>query len=96
MYPDELTTVFRSPRRRECEERLLVLTAMGVEGVVTHGVDEFLVQVAVADADQATRHLRQYEAENRPVLPAAPPPRVYRFAWVGCGQVLLLELSGDQ
>src|SRR5262249_52167903 len=73
------------------EERLLVLPAMGMEGVVTHGVGEFLVQVAAADAADATRHLLQYEAENRPAAPPAPPPRPYRFAWVGClGYVLVL------
>jgi membrane associated rhomboid family serine protease len=92
MYPDdELTTVFRSPRRRDCEERLLVLTAMGVEGVVTHGVSEFLVQVLPADAQAAAQHLRQYELENRPAAAPAPAARTYRFAWVGClGYVLVL------
>ena len=91
MHPDELSTVFRSPRRRDCEERLLVLTAMGVEGIVTHGVGEFLVQVVAADADAATRHLRQYEAENRAAAPPAPAPRAYPFAWAGClGYVLVL------
>lgn len=91
MYPDELATVFRSPRRRECEERLLVLTAVGVEGVLTHGVGEFLVQVAAADAPDATRHLLEYEAENRAAAPPVSPPRLYRFAWVGClGYVLVL------
>ena len=91
MYPDELTTVFRSPRRRECEERLLVLTAVGVEGVLMNGVGEFLVQVAAADVPDATRHLLQYETENRTAAPPAPPPRLHRFAWVGClGYVLVL------
>src|SRR5262249_35540393 len=90
-YQDELTTVFRSPRRRACEERLLVLTAMGVEGVVTEGVGEVLVQVAAADAADAARHLQPYEAENRPAAPPAPPRRPYGFAWVGClGYVLVL------
>jgi len=36
MDPQELTTVFRSPRRRDCEERLLVLTAVGGCGFVRH------------------------------------------------------------
>jgi membrane associated rhomboid family serine protease len=93
MYPDELTTVFRSPRRRECEERLLVLTAVGLEGIVVHGLGEFLVQVAAADADTAARHLRQYEAENRPGPPPPPPPRVYAFAWVGCAVYALVLLG---
>lgn len=91
MYPDEPITVFRSPRRRECEERLLVLTAVGVEGSVTQGIGEFLVQVSAADAPEATRHLLQYDAENRAAAPPAPPARLYRFAWIGClGYVLVL------
>jgi len=91
MYPEELTTVYRSPRRRECDERLLVLTAVGVEGVVARGQEEFLLQVAAADAGYALRHLLQYEAENRAAPPSPPPPRVYAHAWVGCvGYVLVL------
>jgi membrane associated rhomboid family serine protease len=91
MDADQLTTVFRSQRRRECEERLLVLTAMGVEGVVTHGAGEFLLQVAPVDAGAAVLHLLQYEAENRPAPAPPPPPRVHRFAWVGClGYVAVL------
>src|SRR5205823_956066 len=45
-----LTTVFRSRRRRECDERLLVLTAVGVEGFVAPAPDwsEFLLQVDAA------------------------------------------------
>ena len=84
MYPEDLTTVYRSPRRRDCEERLLVLTAVGVEGQVARAEGEFLLQVASADAGYAARHLAQYEAENRPPPPLPPPPRLYRHAWVGC------------
>ena len=83
MDPQELTTVFRSPRRRDCEERLLVLTAVGVAGFVAHEDGEFLLQVPPADAPYAIRHLLQYEAENRAPPPPPPPPRVYPHAWVG-------------
>ena len=83
MDPQELTTVFRSPRRRDCEERLLVLTAVGVGAFVAHADSEFLVQVPPADAPYAIRHLLQYEAENRAPPPPPPPPRVYPHAWVG-------------
>ena len=83
MDPQELTTVFRSPRRRDCEERLLVLTAVGVAGFVAHEDSEFLLQVPPADAPYAIRHLLQYEAENRAPPPPPPPPRVYPHAWVG-------------
>jgi membrane associated rhomboid family serine protease len=93
VYLEDLTTVFRSPRRRDCEERLLVLTAVGVEGVVVRAQDEFLLQVAAADAGYAARHLLQYEAENRPPPPPPPPPRVYGYAWVGCLAYVLVLLG---
>jgi rhomboid protease GluP len=89
--PDELTTVFRSRRRRECEERLLVLLAVGVEGRVAVEPGEFVLQVAAADAGYATRELLQYEAENRPAPPPPAPPPVYSRAWAGCvGYALVL------
>ena len=93
MYLEDLRTVFRSPRRRDCEERLLVLTAVGVEGVVVRAEEEFLLQVAAADAGYAARHLLQYEAENRPPPPAPPPPRVYGYAWVGCAAYVVVLLG---
>jgi rhomboid protease GluP len=91
--PQDLTIVFRSPRRRDCNERLLVLTAVGLEGEVTPARAEFLLQVAAVDADQAMRHLRQYESENRAPPPAPPPPRLYRHAWSGCLVYALVLLS---
>jgi rhomboid protease GluP len=86
----ELTTVFRSRRRRECDERLLVLTSVGVEGFVSLGEGEFLLQVGAADATQASRHLSQYEAENRAPPPPPPPPRLYPHAWIGCAAYVMV------
>ncbi|MBV8402659.1 MAG: rhomboid family intramembrane serine protease [Gammaproteobacteria bacterium] len=84
MFEDDLITVFRSANRRACNERLLVLTAVGVEAVVTAVPGEFLLQVAPDDAGRAARHLRQYEAENVPPPPLPPPPPVFGHAWIGC------------
>jgi len=84
VFEDDLITVFRSAQRRECNERLLVLTAVGVEAVVTAADGAFLLQVAPQDAGYAVRHLLQYEAENRPPPPLPAPPPVYAHAWVGC------------
>src|SRR6202011_794743 len=89
----DLTIVFRSPRRRDCEERLLVLTAVGVEGLVTSAEGEFLLEVPTVDAGYATRHLLQYEAENRVPVPAPPPPRMHPHAWVGCAAYVLVLLA---
>ncbi len=76
--------MFRSPRKRDCDERLLVLTAVGVAGIVVLGEGEFLLQVDQADAANAVQHLMQYEAENRARPPPPPPPYIYPHAWVGC------------
>jgi membrane associated rhomboid family serine protease len=89
----ELTTVFRSPRRRDCEERLLVLTAVGVEGVVVLADGEFRLQVPSAAAPEALRHLLQYESENRPPPPLPPPPPLYPYAWAGCAGYALVLLA---
>jgi membrane associated rhomboid family serine protease len=91
--PEELTTVFRSRRRRECDERLLVLTAVGVEGFITPGMGEFLLQVAAADAGYAMQHLLQYDAENRAPPQLPPPPPLYPHAWVGCVAYALVLLG---
>jgi len=80
----QLTTVYRSARRRDCNERLLVLTAVGVDAVVVPAIGEYLLQVPAADTRFALRHLLQYDAENRPAPPLPPPPQPYRYAWIGC------------
>lgn len=79
-----LLEVFRSLRRRPCEERALVLTAVGIESEVTFTRAGFVLWVNEADAPRAVAHLRQYEIENRPAPPDPPPPRVYPNAWIGC------------
>jgi rhomboid protease GluP len=90
---EELTTVFRSPRRRECNERLLVLAAVGVEALLVAAGGEFLLQVAAADAGYAAQHLLQYEAENRAPARAPPPPPLYPHAWIGCAAYALVLLG---
>jgi membrane associated rhomboid family serine protease len=93
MQTEELTTIFRSPRKRACDERLLVLTAVGVSGVVVLGAGEFLLQVPLEEAAYAVQHLLQYEAENRAPPPPPAPPAPYPYAWVGC-VVYVLVLFG--
>lgn len=83
MAADLPVTVFRARRRRVCEERQLVLLAVGVVAELVPGEGEFLVQVEPQEAAYAARHLAQYEAENRPPPPPPPPPRLHAHAWVG-------------
>lgn len=92
MDDPQYSTVFRSPRRRTCDERLLVLLAVGIDGQVIMGDGEFELQVAPAEAAAARLHLLQYEAENR--RPAPPPPlRLYPHAWLGCLAYALVLLG---
>ena len=84
MSGDVPVTVFRSRRRRACEERQLVLLAVGVVAELVPDEGEFLLQVDAQDAAYAARHLAQYESENRAPPPPPPPPRLYPHAWVGC------------
>ncbi len=79
-----LVEVFRSLRRRPCDERALVLTAVGIESAVTFTGARFILWVNELDAPRALAHLRLYETENRPGPPPPPPPRLYSNAWVGC------------
>ncbi len=84
MSADPPVTVFRARRRRACEERQLVLLAVGVVAELVPAEGEFLVQVDAQDAVYAARHLAQYESENRPPPPPPPPPRLHTHAWIGC------------
>ena len=76
-------TVFRSPRRRDCEERLLVLTAVGISARLAFD-GQCIIEVDSEEEQAARAQLRQYEAENLPPPPPPPPPRLYPHAWVGC------------
>lgn len=78
-----LVTVFRSARRKDCEERLLVLTAVGISARLAFD-GQCLIEVNVADAPSAQTHLSHYEAENRSIPPPPPTPLPYPYAWVGC------------
>ena len=93
MEQPALATVFRAPRRRACEERLLVLMALGIAAEIVPASGEFLLQVEPHQAAAALRQLAQYEAENRlpPVAPPAPP--LYRHAWLGCLAYALVLLG---
>jgi rhomboid protease GluP len=84
MSLEPAVTVYRSQRRRRCDERLLVLLAVGIAGEVVPVPGEFLLQVEARTAPDAIRQLAQYEAENRAPPPPPPPPRLYPHAWVGC------------
>jgi rhomboid protease GluP len=90
-----LLEVFRTSRSAECEERALVLTAVGVPNVVDYDGAQYVIRVEASLADVALGHLERYAVESRPAPVPPPPPRLYSFAWVGCVlYVLVLMIVG--
>ena len=80
----EAVVVFRSARVQTCEERALVLTAVGIKNATGFDYPWHVLIVDAADAAAATEQLLQYQAE-RSQPRAAPPPVLPRhpYAWVG-------------
>ncbi len=61
-----------------------MLGAVGIASAVIARDGYFILEVAAADVDRASIHLRQYEAENRAPAPVPPAPALHAHAWVGC------------
>jgi membrane associated rhomboid family serine protease len=82
MSTPAMQEVFRAPNRRPCEERALVLTAVGIGALTRFEAGWFVLTVDDVDLDAARRQLAAYESENRP-LPPQPPHRMHPHAWLG-------------
>jgi membrane associated rhomboid family serine protease len=76
--------IYRSFRRRDCEDRAFMLGAVGITSAIVWRSEQFSLEVSEADAHRALDQLHEYEAENRPTQPAPPPPPLHRNAWAGC------------
>ncbi len=61
-----------------------MLRAVGVASAIELRDDHYVLEVAAPDADRASTHLSQYEAENRPPPPDPPAAPLHPHAWVGC------------
>ncbi|CAN5221400.1 rhomboid family intramembrane serine protease [soil metagenome] len=61
---NEAAIVYRSAVRASCEERALMLTAIGIRVEVVHGTRECGLLVDSEDAPRARNELARYEAEN--------------------------------
>lgn len=90
---EPLTVVYRSRRRRRCEERQLVLTAVGINAFIVTGAYECRLEVAAEDAPAALEQLAQYEAENVPPPPLPPAAPLDPDAWIGCTLYVLVLMG---
>lgn len=64
--------VHRSPRLGDVEERVLVLTALGIPSMIHRDAGDFLLLVESAYEPRVRSELASYEAENRRRSRAAP------------------------
>lgn len=78
-----LVEVFRAGNRRACEERALVLTAVGIPSILTVVPFGCILKVEEPDVPRAQAELALYEAENRAAT-SPPPPVLHPHAWLGC------------
>ncbi|HEY1726183.1 MAG TPA: rhomboid family intramembrane serine protease [Steroidobacteraceae bacterium] len=76
--------VFRSPERRACDERALVLLALDIPSTILYDGFDYTLLVEPAEALRARSELRHYEIERRPLPPPPRPPPPLPNAWVGC------------
>jgi rhomboid protease GluP len=94
--PDSLAApviVFRSVRRRDCDERAFVLTAVGIANDVAVDEQGFVVLVESVVSAQARHHLWQYEHERQRRPPPEIPFKLQPQAWRGSLVYVLLLLA---
>jgi len=84
--------VFRSARRRACDERAFVLDAVGIENEIELDGDAYAVRVPGPSLALALHHLWQYEKERGAVRPVEPEVETQPQAWRGALVYALLLL----
>ena len=86
-----LVEVYRSYRRTDCEERALVLTAVGLASELVLLGDSFALLVEDESAVTAATHLNDYGEESRSRQPELRPTSPHPDAWLGsAGYALVL------
>lgn len=83
--------VFRSNHLADCEQRGLILYAVGVESQIVNVDGLFSLLIEEQHVAKAIAHLREYEREVRMEEPEPPPIYVHRGASIGSiGYALVL------
>jgi membrane associated rhomboid family serine protease len=79
----EVVEVYRSFWRPSCEERALVLHAMGIESQTASSGRGWALLVPTENEMDARAQLKRYERENPPRARPVPPEPLHRGAWIG-------------
>ena len=80
---DEWVTIYHSESERDCQERALVLQAVGTAYQVRRDGDEFTLAVAEIDAARSRAELDAYTMENRDWRNPRPAVRQRADGWNG-------------
>jgi rhomboid protease GluP len=89
-----LVEVFRALTPRSCDDRALVLEAVGVPAVMVRDGAAYALLVAADHAAAATLELERYARENMPVF-RAPAPKLHSGAVLSAaGYALVLFIAG--
>src|SRR5690349_19878456 len=90
-----LVEVYRSDRRADCDERSLVLAAVGVASELVWLGDSFALLVPEESIITAATHLKDYEEESSSREPEPTPISVHPDAWRGSAgyAVVLVSVS---
>ena len=78
-----LVEVYRSYRRVDCDDRALVLAAVGVASELVWLGDSFALLVPEESVITAATHLKDYGEESVSREPKPAPMRVHPDAWLG-------------
>jgi rhomboid protease GluP len=91
-----LVEVYRSYRRADCDERALVLAAVGVASELVWLDDSFALLVPEESVTTAATHLEDYGKESFSREPEPPPMDEHPYAWFGsAGYALVLVIVAD-
>jgi len=78
-----LVEVYRSYRRADCDERALVLAAVGVASELVSVGDRFALLVPEESMTTAASHLKDYDEESLSRQPEPGPMSPHPDAWLG-------------
>jgi rhomboid protease GluP len=81
--PFDLVEIYQSLSHPQCEERVLVLQAVGIGSQLVFAGGRWRLFVAAADAAQSRLELERYVRENPPRPPPAPRLTPQPHAWIG-------------